>query len=229
MEDVEIWNNWKKNKNSENNKKILSHVSGRVDYAVSKFSNSGVPKGVLKNHAKKLALKQAESFNPNFNVSLNTHVSVGLKKMSDFVEEEKNVVRIPSYVGRQIPNFLTVKDHLTEKLNREPTSIELADKLSIGVKKVRSLQKEVSRMEIGESASGLDGIGSFNKDEEEDLIKMHYYDIMDPNHKLIYEYSFGLFGKKKIKPKAIAAKVKMSEAQVRRVQQKFAAEIEKFL
>ena len=226
--EIDVWKSWKESQTPENNKRLLGIVDDRIEYAVKKYSNSGIPSSVLRTEAKKLALQQAKTFNPNAGANLNTHVSHGLRKMNDFVEDEKNTVRIPNYLRKQIPNFLSAKELLVDKLKREPSSLELADQLKIGRPMVRRLQSVVERKEIGETKSMLDVPNFFQRDEEEDIIKTHYYDLENDKDRVIFEYTFGIMGRPRLSPKEISSKVNMPEHKVRRSQHKMAQQIDQY-
>ena len=58
---------------------------------------------------------------------------------------------------------------------------------------------------------------------------MYYYDIKDPKEKLVFEYTFGIYGKPRLKPKEIAKRSKMHEQKVRRIQSKFAKTIKEYI
>ena len=127
MSDEIIWKEWKSTPSPDNNKKLLAALKPRIEYAVKKYNTSGVPESVLRTQAKKLALVQAKTFDPGRGANLHTHVAHGLRKMTDFVEDEKNTVRIPNYMRNQVPVFLQSRDELRDRLDREPNIEEISD------------------------------------------------------------------------------------------------------
>jgi DNA-directed RNA polymerase specialized sigma subunit len=227
--DFEIWKQWNDDPGPESNRMLLDAVSDRIEYSVRKFSNSGIPEGVLRTQAKKFALQQAKTFDPNMGSNLNTHISHGLRKMTDFVDDERGVVRVPNYIRKQIPNFIAAKEQLEDRLKRPPSGLELSDHLKIGKSMISKLQRAVESKEIGETSSMLDVPDVFGVKEEEELIKTNYYDLKNDEHRVVYEYTFGLMGRPSLSPKEIAKKTKIPEYRVRRIQHSFGNEISKYL
>ena len=224
MKDI-TWSEWNKNKTPENNRRILKVVDKRIEHAVSRFRTSGIPESMLRTKAKKLALNQLNSYSESSGANISTHVSFGLRKLSDFVEDEKNIVRIPSNIRLQIPTFIVKKDKLKGKLGRMPNTQELSDYIKISPAMVGRLENSIDTRELVDSASQLGVNNSYESDAESDLIKRSYYDIFDPKEKLVYEYTFGVYGKKRMSPKDIAKETGIHEQKVRRLQAKIAKRI----
>jgi len=223
-----VWERWKKNPSPKMNRELLDILKPRIDYAVKKFTRSGIPANALKTQAKKLSIAQAKTYDPGKGVLLSTHITHGLRKMTDYVEDEKNVVRIPNYVRNQVATFMEERDKLVDELGRDPNIEEIADKMKIGKNLASKLESSIDRKELTHSLTQLDIGDVYSRSEEEELIISHYYDIKDPGMKTIYEYTFGLFGKKRLKPKEISKRTKVNEQKVRRIQSGFAKDIKKY-
>lgn len=227
--ELEVWEQWKKSPGVETNKKLFEVVKPRIDFTLHKFQRSGLPQAVLETEAKKLILYQAKSYDPKKGVAFSTHVSQGLRKMADYVEDSRNVVRIPTYLRQQVPNYIATRDYMWEQLGRPPSAKEVADKLKIGYNLSTKLEGLINMKEIGETNSMLTGFSSVTNTKEEDAIRSHYFDLKNDEERVIYEYTFGLHGKPKKKPKEIATLVSKTEQQIRAFQRKVGKKLEEYV
>lgn len=228
MTDIELLEKWKKNQSQENTTKLLQHLEPRIDYAVRKFSTAGIPQSVLRVKAKALALEQCKTFRPGFGANLSTHVGNGLLKMIDYVDSEKDVVRIPNNIKKHIPKYIENKEILTDSLGRQPSGIEMADRLKISPNLVHDIETIINRKEIGESSSNLSPAYSMESKEHK-AIMIQYYDIQDDKERLVYEYTFGIMGKPRMQVSQISLKTSVPEHTVRRIQKKNALKIKDYL
>jgi len=227
-DELAAWKEWKDNPSLESNKKLFEVVKPRIDFALHKYKRSGLPEAVMETEAKKLVLYQAKSFNPNAGVAFSTHVSQGLRKMTDYVEDSRHVVRIPSYLRQQIPTYIAERDQFWETMGRPPTAKEVADKMKIGMGIASKLEGLINMKEIGETGSQLTSFSSNRTTKEENAIRAYYYDLKTDEERLVYEYTFGLFGKPKKKPKEIALLVSWNEQKVRAFQHKSGKKLEEY-
>lgn len=223
-----LWTEWRNQPSSKNTEAILNLVYPRISYVVSKFSNSGIPESVLRVRAKAIALEQIKTFNPAYGASLSTHVANGLQKMTDWVDSEKDVVRIPNNIKRGIPSFINEKSSFLDEYGRHPTTVEMADRLKTSVDVVSRMENIINRKEIGESSSMLEPAYSIDSKEHKGIM-IRYYDIKDEKERLVYEYTFGLFGKPRLQVSDISRKVSIPEHTVRRMQKRNAQIIQGFL
>lgn len=228
-EEKKAWMEWKNSPGLETNKKLFEIARPRIDFALHKYQRSGLPPAVLETEAKKLVLYQAKSFDPDKEVAFSTHVSQGLRKLTDYVEDSRNIVRIPGYLRQQVPNYISARDHLWDNLGRPPTATEVADKLRIGVPLASKLENLINMKEIGETGSQMTGFSSITDKKEEDVIRSYYFDLPTNEERLIYEYTFGLHGKPKKKPKEISELVGWQEQKVRKFQHNVGQKLKDFV
>ncbi len=210
--EFELWQAYK-NGDVQARNRLLTSLDPLLKKNVNKYVNSGLPRESLETEARFLAAKAFESYDPS-KAQLNTHVTNHLKHLQRFVIEYQNIAKIPENRAIQISKFQNIKANLSEKLNREPNVIELAEELNWS-------PAEVERM-ISENRKDLTMISGediFYEDQfrAQDLtveaIWFVYYDV-DNEDKKILEYTFGLFGNTKIPVQEIALKIGKPESYV---------------
>lgn len=210
--ELKLWEDYKGG-NIGARKELLRSLDPLLKKNVNKYANSGLPRESLETEARFLTAKAFESYDPS-KAQLNTHVTNHLKHLQRFVIEYQNIAKIPENRAIQISKFQNIKANLTEKLNREPTTIELSAELDWS-------PAEVERM-IAENRKDLTMISGediFYEDQfrAQDLtleaIWFVYYDV-DSESKKILEHTFGLLGNQKLSVAEIAIRINKTDAYV---------------
>ena len=109
---------------------LLRSVMPYVQKRVSRYRDVPIPYPALYGEATKMALSSFQSWDPSRGARLGTHVVTQLQRMNRFVQQNKNIARIPEHRIVKIGGFLHVKDALAAELGRAPSPEELADELA---------------------------------------------------------------------------------------------------
>ncbi len=200
-----------------------------VQNQVDKFSKAPIPRVSIEAEARRLAVKAFEDYDPE-KAGLSTHVTNHLKHLQRFVSDYQNVGRIPENRAIAISRYHNIKTALIEKLNREPTILELADELNWSVSEVSRMEKELRNdLIMSPSASDEEDFfdADYNKtDETLELVRFVYWDPTISNeHKKVIEYTFGLGGQPQLEVKEMALRMGRSETYIRKMRADIAAQI----
>ena len=150
-EDLKYWHAWKSSGQQPTKlEPLLSRFDGMVSYTVNKYKGQGgvagnIPEPVLRAEVQNNLMDAFESYDPSKNVQLSTYAQHHLKKTYRFVTTHQNVARIPEPYTNRITEYSLASERLQNKLNRPPSSIELADVLKWPVSHVETMQRSLRK------------------------------------------------------------------------------------
>jgi DNA-directed RNA polymerase specialized sigma subunit len=235
--DIHLWNKWKSTNSKSDLKDLLRAYDPVIHKWVSQFAHSGVPYPALEAETKLNTIKAFQSYDPAKGTQLNTHVTNYLQKGQRLVYESKALTRIPEHRATRVSTFMSVKDHLKEKLNREPTVDELQEELAathpIGDGENHWSPAEIARMTaelhktLLTSEDSLQEMAVQTPSEDSKLIDYVYYELL-PQEKAVFEYLTGRGGKPMLDGINIAKKLNLTPSRVSRIRQKIADKFEEF-
>lgn len=161
------------------------------------YARAPVPTAAMEGEAIKLLLYAVSRFNPNQGVAFRTFLGHSLQGLYRYVGQHKNIARIPEHQLLQITRFKNTKAILQTDKGREPTSGELADALGWSPQQVIRMDSAISRRDI--AMSGIETLHEVEKFDKrmEDLMEFEYFS-MNPDEKLVYDYSMGRHGKPRL-------------------------------
>lgn len=221
-----LWKRWKRTKDPAIMNDLLKSMDPYLQSHVNKFTTSPLPRQAIESQARILAVKGFHTYDPNKGAALNTHLGHELKHLTRYVLEYQNVGKIPENRGIAISKFQNIKSNLKEELGREPTVLELADKLQWSAAEVERMQTEL-RQDLnvvqGKEEAFFDT--GFNvTDMRREVIEFVYYSV-DPEQQKVLEYWFGLGGNPKLSVDEMAVRLNKSPAQIRDMSKELARKI----
>jgi DNA-directed RNA polymerase sigma subunit (sigma70/sigma32) len=196
--ELELWEKWKNTGESQYKRDLIKSMKPLLVSQANKYAGSGLPKESIETEANRLAIEAFKTYDPKKS-ALNTHTVNHLKHLQRYVINYQNVGRIPENRALQLSRFQSVKRHLMDDLGREPSSVELADKLQWNTREVERMESEIRNdlsMISGKDEDFFEDL-LFNTDEKEDAFQFVYYE-QSPEDKLLMEYIFGKGGKPQI-------------------------------
>jgi DNA-directed RNA polymerase sigma subunit (sigma70/sigma32) len=97
-----------------------------------------------------------------------------LKGLNRFVKKHQNFTRIVETQANKIGDYQRAKGSLSEELGREPTTLELSDRLKMSFKKVGRMEKELRK-------------DSFAALPSQDLVESNPFEKVLPIHREVIE------------------------------------------
>ncbi len=184
--DIELWKKWKASNSNADLEILMKQMAGAMQSQIGRWV-AIVPKTLLENEAKKLALQAFNSYNPTLGVALNTHLTNWLLKLSRIAYERQSSVSVPEHKRISYNQLKQLKTTLEEQLGFPPTTGHLADHLGISEKKILTLLSEVEKKELLESEEHPE---TSTSTEEEKLIDFAFHD-MTPTQQNIFKLKTG--------------------------------------
>lgn len=183
--DLELWRAWKQMPTPQNLEALIKQLNPVLQREMMRWSGV-VPKYVLENEAKKLAIKACETYNPNAGTALATHVTNQLQKLSRIAYQRQSSMRVPEQQRLTFNRYNAAVRHLEDLNGRKPTMDDVADYLAIKPKALQKIVENVGRKELIESGEGP----QFIQHAESDVLDLAYGD-MTPVQKKIFEMRTG--------------------------------------
>ena len=217
--ELALWNQWREDSDPKKLNELVTSFQPVVNRTVRTYSTAAIPRSALEAQAKNFLVSGLKTYDPSRGTQLNTHLINYQKGIYRFVNSHKNIVRIPEHRARKVGLFMNVFDKLEEENAREPTAVELAEELNWDIREVERMSKELVKDLIGHHEESI--FNEFKRfddcGENKEILEFIYYDLT-PEEKLVYEYTYGWFGKPElITPNKIASATKMTPEKVRRI------------
>ncbi|MFA7710493.1 MAG: hypothetical protein WCY30_05265 [Candidatus Neomarinimicrobiota bacterium] len=228
--DTEAWKKWQTTGSQDDLENLFKNFEGIITTAVKKYSSQRMPTSAIRTEAERLALGAFRTYNPSMGASLATHVNNNLLKLYGFVARYSDIAKVPEKRYSGVRRFNDAERILREKFKREPNAAEIADYLQIPVSEVGRYRQEGVQILSGSGISDFSNIDVGS----DSLLKKYalsavYFDL-EPEEKIVYEYVYGMAGKKQTGSTGeIATKTGMSPSKISRLKKKIADKIEKYL
>lgn len=214
--ELSLWKKWKRTKNPTIMSDLLKSMDPFLQSHVNRFTGSPLPRPAIESQARILAVKGFHTYDPTKGAALNTHLGHELKHLTRYVLEYQNIGKIPENRGIAISKFQNVKANLKDELGRDPSIVELADRLQWQPAEVERMQSELRQdltLTQGKEEAFFDN--DFNvSDPNRDIVEFVYYSV-DPERQKVLEYSFGLGGNPRLSVEEIAVKLNKTPAEIR--------------
>ena len=183
--DIELWNRWHQSRSPMELEALFKQIQPVLNREVTRWA-SIMPRFVLENEAKGLALKAFESFDPNRGVLLSTHLVNQLQKLSRMAYARQSTVSIPEHKRLTHQKYKRVVAQLEDELGRPPIMSEIADHMALPLPKLKALIGDVEKREYMESEEHAD-TGQTN---DEEMVGLAVHD-MTPIQQTIFKHKTG--------------------------------------
>jgi DNA-directed RNA polymerase specialized sigma subunit len=206
-------------------KEIFTEYKPLIDGVVTQYSDTGLPRPALELEAKRIVAKAVKAYEPDKG-NLTVHLQNNLKSM--FRETNKaNQIYIPDARASLYRKFKETNQELQERLGREPTDIEMSEKLQIGMGDVRRLSAETGATVLNDMSGGdQEAISTYKPHAIDYTVSNLSGKLIDKGEKDVFDYTFGLNGKPILSTnQQIADKMGISEAMVRHIKNKLISNI----
>ena len=203
----DVYERWKSSGGVEENAEILEKLSPVIDKGVQIYG--GAPSALTRSRARRLALQGLSSYDRQRS-RLQSHLINHMQGLQRISRQQHNVINVPERVMLDNQKLSRHTQDLTDKLGREPTDSELADKAGVSLKRIKYVREWQPGMTTGQISSidpmASPGAASDQKAHEAWLEIV--YDGLDPIDKKIMEFSLGMHGRPQLGNAEIAARLK---------------------
>lgn len=231
--DVDLWRQWKESgEDPDRLQPLLQSLNPVIQRNVLRHRAPRIHPPVIEAEARSLTVKALRRYNPAKGTMITTHVQNNLKGLNRFVKKHQNFTRIVEAQANRIGDFTRAKDNLSEELGREPTILELSDRLKMSPKKVERLEKEIRPDRF--AALPSDTTVEDNPFEQtlpvhKEIIQMLPYELTIDEQK-VFNYLFGRGGMKKTTSTgAIAKSLGWSDSKVSQMKGSIAKKYQKYM
>lgn len=215
---LSMWHDWHKDQqNKDKWQGLYKALKPNIEKAMkNNLYGSNIPKGVHFAEAVQNFDNAIKTFNPAAGAKLSSWVQTQVGQKGKRVNAQySNITYIPESRYFKVSTFENAKSELWDKLQREPSTQELADHLAWSPKEVTTIRKELRKQLVGTEEVG--GAATFYPSDIQTKIN-YVANELSQQELLVYEYLFGRHGRPTIvDPKKISEITHMPVEQVRNV------------
>jgi DNA-directed RNA polymerase specialized sigma subunit len=156
--ELELWHHWNDNgRKPEHMEPLLKSIKPLIKSEATKRMQGlggSMPKAALEGELQNAAVKAINSYKPDKGTQLSTHVTGNFMRITDSVNEARNLRYMPRDDSERYGTFHNARTELHEELGRQPTTEELATKLPGWT------PKRIKKMERGFGAEVFTDMGT---------------------------------------------------------------------
>jgi DNA-directed RNA polymerase specialized sigma subunit len=199
--ELDLWRQWKVSKEDpEKLQPLLNSLSPVITAQVNRHAPPRMYRPAIEAEARALTVKALKKYDPTRGAQITTHVTTNLRGLNRFVKKHQNFTRIVEAQAHKIGELQRTQDTLTEELGRPPTTLEIADRMKVGVKKIERLKLEMRPDIFVIPSGGEEGGMDLNPFTEvspvhREIIEMLPYELTAEEQQ-VFNHLFGLNGKK---------------------------------
>lgn len=224
--DLELWRDYRQNPGKETFNALYNQMRPVIQSAIGPIKRSSqLPKAVFDIEAANQFLKTINTYDPTKGASLATKTQADMKKVNRIQYQYQNIGRIPENRILHIGALQSAASTLRDELGRDPSDAELADEMSMPLKSVSLLRREM-RPDLVDEPGLENRFMDFEDPNEQKKAQYVYYDL-NGTEQLVFDLATGSHGKPALltptgKPDwaAIAKRARLNPDQIRRIRGK---------
>jgi len=159
--------------------KLLEAIEPILAQAEKSYGVSGP---VVHARAKVLAANAVVSYQPGGSASLETHIYNQLRPLSRYARQTQQVLAVPERVSYDLHTLKTAETELSVKLGRQPSDLELADRLNMSPSRIQRLRQYSQPM-----PSEVMSFGQVAENDAQELWSEFVYHELDPIDQAIFD------------------------------------------
>lgn len=235
MDSQDLYKTWKEKQDKESFQNLYMTMKPDIENAAKRASiGSNIPQPVHKIWAAQSFYDSLRTYNPNAGASLKTHVWNSVQNKAKRLNYKyQDLGSKPEPRAAMVGLFQNETANLTMELGREPSALELSERMGVGIKDVERIRKEVKKDLAFDQGVGEDI--TFEQSVDEEILNFLYYELGN-EEKLVYEHLFGRGGRSRaLKPNGrvdfdeIAKRTGFSTSKVRQIAKKIGTKLQKHM
>ena len=207
----QLFDQYSQEPTSDNLNKVVSALEPTISYNLASMGAGDSP--AMKAKAKVLTSKAIKTYDPSAGTGLPTWVSLQLMPLRRTRRQMQTVVKIPERIQQDAFGLAQHEQEFIDQHGREPSTIELADRSHLSMKRIEHIRKSV-RKTPSESAFEGNMPGS-EADHSNEALDYLYHDA-DHLDRRILELKTGYGGVTPMEPKDVAIKLNLTPSQLSR-------------
>jgi hypothetical protein len=228
--ELELWNKWNEGGQRPDDLRPLLKSLRPLIRSKSNFwaNRADLPPAAVHAEFNKRALGALRTYNPTKGTQLKSWVTTNLKKAQRWVSSYQDPTRMQETRYYKAGQWDNAKATLDEQLNREPTTLEMAEFL--GWPEAEAGRMEAEKRDVFYTSLSPDGFDptSIMPSREVEVLNLIRPEL-NPEETLVYEHTIGFGGKPQLRPGEIAKKLRMSPSKVTRIRNAITKKIERYL
>ena len=181
--DLELYQTWRQTGSKKDLANVMKQMEPLIYKQVKRVSGS-VPPSAISSEAKRWTLRALDTYDPNQNTALSTHVHNWLQKTHRLNYKYQNAVRLPEDQTRKFQDYNVALTNLQTQLNRDPDDDEIASHLGWQRKDVSRMRE---RLHSDLYESGTEVPTTYTKFDNTQILKSLVEENLDPQEQKIWE------------------------------------------
>jgi len=230
---------WKAKPTPQNLSSVVKYLDPAIKQTIQSIGGGSDP--YLYSQARVLAAKAVESYDPTYGAGLHTWVNRQLLPLRRIRREKQTAIKIPESVQLDAFHLMRTEEEFKEEYGREPDLEELSDKARMPIRRIEKVRQKFVSI-VGDSATDPDaqnesaagnskgGVASEYSTPDYDTEAMDYvYQDSDYGDRKIMEPNAGYGGGSPLSGVELAAKLRVSPAQITRRAAKLTYKINEYV
>jgi len=204
---------WQKKQDKTAMRTLIRTFGKLINSEVGRYQGT-LNRPVLTSFAKKYVADAVRSFRPETGNQLSTHIVNQLQRLHRLNYRNVQGLRSSEDAQAKMNTFFQVRTDLANELGRDPSSMEIANRMNVPIKLVGKLNQQI-KLERGPDETQTTALIPENFEEKE-VVDFIYYELPD-THKKIMEYKVGYNNSPILSNKEIAKRLKISPVRVTQI------------
>ena len=200
---------WKKDETPEGNASMLSAIDPIIQKGVSMYGGGENP--LTRSRARRLAIQGLSNYDRGRS-RLQSHLLNQMQGLRRITRQQHDIIGVPERVLLDNQKIHRHEQELRDRLGRDPSDAELADKAGVSTKRLKYVREWQPGLTTGQLSAADPGAspGVRSLEENRNAWLEVVYDRLPPIDQKIMEWSLGLHGREKLSNREIAAKLNRS-------------------